>query len=249
MALLTRINPDATFARSVADSLARTGLPADGTIIYRGRNIVLSTDRPARLCYKSFSVPSAIKAYIYGAMRTPKALRAYDNALKLRGMGIDTPEPVAAVCVVEKARLRQSYYVCRMLEGWTDLRGAEKRSDFEELAKALARFMNTLHCAGVLMKDFSPGNILFLRDDNRQYRFALIDINRMEFGISDRRVLMSNFGTALDTAAGVAVLAREYAALQSDSAAAEQLANSIYARRQRALLRKKRIKNLFRHKK
>lgn len=249
MTRLKRINTQLPFAAAVADALESDGVPVHASVIYRGRNTVYAVDTPEALCCKEFGTPGAVKGFIYGMARIPKALRAFDNAVRLTEMGIETPEPVAALCRVAGGRLRQSYYVCRLLDGWTDLRGAEKRQDFSSLAKALAAFMNSLHRSGVFMKDFSPGNVLFRREENGSYRFALIDINRMSFDIVDRNILMSNFGTALDTAEGVAVLAREYAALQSDGDVVEKLANRVYARRQAALMRKKRIKNYFRHKK
>ena len=71
----------------------------------------------------------------------------------------------------------------------------------------------------------------------------------MEFGVGDRKRLMSNFGAVLDTADGLAVLAREYAALQSDPPAVEAEIREIYARRQARLWRKRRIKEFIRGKK
>lgn len=249
MKVLTDINNNVRGAAAIAARLADGGLDENDRVIYRGRNVVAVSDGPEPLCIKSFGVPGIIKGLIYGNIRKPKAIRAFENAKRLRVLGFDTPEPVAVVCELQSGRLCRSYYVCRCLEGWNDLRGAEKRPDFAALAGALAQYMNRLHTAGVFMKDFTQGNILFRPDGNGTYQFSLIDINRMEFGVCDRSRLMANFGAVLDTAEGLATLAREYAALQPDPEITEREAIEIYRRRQIRLWRKRRFKEFIRGKK
>lgn len=249
MKVLTVVNPAIPGAAALADRLTAQGLTASDRVIYRGRNIVALSDGPDRLCIKSYGRPGLIKGLIYGNMRTPKAKRAYDNAMRLLQLGFDTPEPAACICETSAGRLGRSFFVCRYLDGWSDLRGAEKRPDFAALARALAAYMNRLHAAGVFMKDFTQGNILFRPDGKGDYRFSLIDINRMEFGVTDRRRLMANFGAVLDTAEGLAVLAREYAALQPEREATEREAIEIYRQRQKKLWRKRHIKEFIRGKK
>ena len=111
--------------------------------------------------------------------------------------------------------------------------------------------MNRLHRAGVFMKDFTQGNILFRRDDSGAYRFMLVDINRMEFGVTDTKKLMSNFGAALDTRDGIVALAHAYAALQPESErdTVEALAVDTFDRRQTVLWRRRHIKEFLRGKK
>lgn len=50
------------------------------------------------------------------------------------------------------------------------------------LARDLATFTAHMHDKGILHKDYSPGNILWQRDDDGSCRFSLVDINRMHFG-------------------------------------------------------------------
>ncbi len=228
--------------------LAARGLPDNVRVIYRGRNIVAAT-ADERLCIKAFGVPGFIKGIIYGFFRTPKAVRAYRNALKLRELGINTPAPRGAVTVSECGILRQSYYVCDMLHGWHDLRGVEGRPDFDSIARALAAFMLRLHRLGVLMKDFTQGNVLF-RESGGGYEFALVDINRMKFGVSDRRILLGNFGAALDTEAGIRAVAEAYVAQAEPGEGVdgtEELID-IYRRRQAVLWRRRHIKERIRGK-
>lgn len=245
MRIITDINEKYPEVKALLYRLVEQGLTEDYPLIHRGRNRIGLTGGPDPLAVKAYKVRGAFKGYMYGLLRAPKARRAFRNARKLRSLGFDTPEPMGAVCVVDGGRLRESYYVCRYLEGWTFLRRAEERHDFPALARALAAYMDSLHRAGVLMKDFTQGNILFRTDGEGRYHFALVDINRMEFGVHDRRRLMSNFGAVLDTPEGVAVLAREYAALQSDPAAIEREANDIYRRHHIFLDRKHKLKKLL----
>lgn len=229
---------------ALLERLAADGLPSDAKIIYRGRNTVAEADG---LCVKAFAVPGVIKGLIYGIFRRPKAKRAYENALRLGSMDIYTPEPAGYILNKVGPLLRQSYYVCAMLEGYSELRGIEKRADFDALADALAAFMYSLHRKGVFFKDFTQGNILFKKEDDT-YRFALVDINRMEFGVSDHRRLYENFGSTLDTEAGQRALARRYAALAGDPSLADDLME-IYRRRQAKLWRKRRLKERLRGRK
>ncbi|MDE6197047.1 MAG: lipopolysaccharide kinase InaA family protein [Muribaculaceae bacterium] len=229
--------------------LATRGLPDDATVIYRGRNIVAAS-ADGEACIKAFRTPGFFKGLIYGFFRKPKAVRAYENAGRLRSLGINTPEPLGAVICRRAGLLRQSFYICRNLRGWSELRGIEKRPDFDRLAAALAAFMLGLHRRGVLMKDFSQGNILF-RADSKGFDFALVDINRMEFGVTDRRRLLDNFGAALDTEEGIRALAEEYVVQAHDDEDVPPVDEivDIFRQRQAFLWRKRRIKERIRGKK
>lgn len=79
----------------------------------------------------------------------------------------------------------------------------------------------------------------------------LVDINRMEFGVTDTKKLMSNFGAALDTREGIVALAAAYAALQpgEDKDALAAKAVKIYDDRQAILWRRRHIKEFIRGKK
>lgn len=229
--------------------LATEGIPAAAIVLYRGRNTVATL--PSRtVCIKSFRRPGFFKAVLYGFFRKPKAVRAYTNAEKLRSLGINTPEPYGAVVCRQAGLLRDSYYVCRQLNGWHHLRGIEKRPDFDALAEALAAFMLRLHRRGVLMKDFSQGNVLFQQTKNG-YEFALVDINRMEFSVTDRRRLLDNFGAALDTEEAMLTLAEKYVALAHDDedVPAPETLVGIFRNRQAFLRRKRRLKEYIKGKK
>lgn len=246
-----KLNPDlAAIAPELPDALAVDGLPADAKVFFRGRNIVAKT-ADGVLCIKQFRTPGVLKGAIYGFMRKPKALRAFENAVRLRQLGLPTPEPFACVLCRENGLLRESYYVCRYLPGWTELRSVQNRPDFKAIARGLAAFTLELHRKGVFVKDYSMGNVLFRPKPDGGYEFTLVDINRMLFDVNDRDILMLNFRGVLETADATAVLAREYASVaalhDADAFVAEALA--IFNRHQKKVERKKQIKKLLKRKK
>lgn len=195
---------------TLAHAIAQFGLPDCCEIIYRGRNVVarLSTEG---LILKAYKYPDFFKGLIYRWFRPPKSRRAYSNALRLREIGIPTPEPAFAIeCYRQTSGLGKSYYCCFDLKGWQELRGIEQRPDFDKLAKALAEFIFDIHCKSVLMKDMSPGNVLFNERPDGGYDFALVDINRMEFDVREWGRLLENFQCLLDTEDGTVAVARHY---------------------------------------
>lgn len=213
------INPaDAAALGSLVDDIARDGVPARAVEIYQGRNVVAAFDGPGgcRLNIKAFRRPNALNRLVYGSIRAGKARRAYDNALRLRSAGIDSPEPLAWVERRSCAGLllTDSYFLSRQLDGWSDIRRCPDMPDFDgPIAAGIAALMLRLHRAGIWMKDFTPGNVLWhRREDDGSYEFALVDINRMAFGVGSRRRLMSNFGRLFPDADAVDCVARHYAA-------------------------------------
>lgn len=165
----------------------------DCTPIFSGRNTIYRTEIGGiDLCVKAFHVPSPFNRVIYSTLRHGKARRSYDNALALLATGIDTAEPIAYVEERRRGLLRRSYYFCRYLEAEDIRLWQERFPDKDELLEALAHFTLKIHKKGIFFKDFSPGNILFTKTDGK-YHFSLIDINRMQFGVTSRRKLYRNF--------------------------------------------------------
>lgn len=231
--------------RRLAEQLAATGDVSSLEQIYNGRNRLYRTsDR--KLCVKEYRVPGFIKRFIYGFLRKSKAFRAFDNARELKELAIPTPTPVAAVECKNYGFLGRSYYIYEYADGWQELRDVEKRSDFPALSSALAEFIYKLHRNGVLMKDFSPGNVLW-RLNGSYFDFTLVDINRMEFDIEDRELLLSNFGAPLDTEEAVRQLGKQYALLCSTPSLENEIMD-IFHDRQKELWRKRHIKEFFKRK-
>lgn len=242
--------------RQIIDS----GVPSDAEKIYNGRrNKVYAITAPAtidfdRLNIKAYRIPPWINRIIYGRLRRGKARRAFDNASRLVDMEIRTARPVAFI--EERGILYgRSYFISEQLGSeWKVLRGAHEWPDFDVVARELACYLARLHRLQVWMKDFSPGNVLLRRSEDGKMDFALIDINRMEFGVIDRSKLMTNFQAIFDTpeatgkfagfyaeACGMSPGTPEYEAVVDD-------AFKSFENKHRQMAFKRRLKRLFSHK-
>lgn len=155
------------------------------------RNVVeasVTGDVPSVI--KRFRTPGAINAMVYGRLRPSKADRSFDNALRLRALGIATPEPMAVITRPDGVRFARSWYVCRRLDASsmkTHLPN-EKLPFLMELLQGdevLAEFLDTtarFFAEGVYPIDFNRGNFLLLHGDDGRYLFPMVDLNRMHFG-------------------------------------------------------------------
>lgn len=191
--------------------VASGALPADARIVYKGRNRVFAICRGGEwLCVKAFRKPSLLNSYVYTHLRESKAKRSFEFANRLLTMGICTPEPIAYAEVKRRGRLLESYYISRYVEA-ENMRQWEDKPDAEPLLRAFAAEMVKIHRCGVLHKDFSPGNVLYVGPADGSYRFMLIDLNRMEFGVNNRSKLMRNFRAINLEAEQTRRLARYYA--------------------------------------
>ena len=159
----------------------------EGEVLHTGRNTIKAFEvNGERLAVKRFCRPNLLRAVIYTFFRRSKARRSYEHAVRLRALGIDSPEPIAWSEYRRHGLLSDSYYISR-------------RSDYAPLSQttthfpaagtlpvleAFARFAVKLHEKGIEHRDFNHGNILWSRTATGTYRFQLIDINRMH--IEDR---------------------------------------------------------------
>ena len=244
MTASTAVSTSYADAPALAQQLAADGMPADAVLIYNGRRNKVAFTADGHYCIKAYRVPGMVKRVIYGNFRIPKARRAWLNAHTLIELGFDTPEPV---CMVEchcGPQIGRTYYVCLAYHGWNDLRKVEEHPDFERLVPQLAAFILALHRKGVLMKDLSQGNVLWRKDDDGAFKFALIDINRMEFDVYDSERQLINFGAVLDTEAGILTLAHHYAALRGDYSYVEK-AVAAFRDKQAAIARKRKLKKVI----
>ncbi|MDO4770364.1 lipopolysaccharide kinase InaA family protein [Porphyromonas sp.] len=157
----------------------------EGKTIYQERNEIktFSMEDGVTINVKRFTVPNIINKHVYAFFRKPKAVRAYKNALRLKTLGINTPEPIGYMVYRTLWSIRHSYLVTfqshltrTMYEfGYSNLDGRD------DIVRAFAHFTADLHDKGVYHKDFSPGNILFDKNEHGGYDFSLVDINRIKF--------------------------------------------------------------------
>lgn len=89
------VNPGMEHLRQFVRQLPEL-FPASGEVLHDGRNQIRAFDiEGERLVVKRYKRPSAFNAVMYSFFRKSKARRAYEHALRLRELEIDTPEPVA----------------------------------------------------------------------------------------------------------------------------------------------------------
>lgn len=164
-------------------------------MIHDGRNTVrLFEIDGQRLAVKRYGHISLLNRLLYGFLRKSKAERAYRHAIRLRQLGVGTPEEVAFLEVRRHCLLDACYFVARYsdykpLQPVTEL--DIQRPEVAAVLDALADFLFRMHNAGVLHKDLNIGNILYRGDRCSGYAFQVIDTNRMRFyrSLSMRRRL------------------------------------------------------------
>src|SRR5574344_16784 len=72
---------------------------SEGEIVYDARNRikVLTLCDGTRINVKRYHVPIFANRLAYKFLRKPKTIRAYENAMLLLSLGVDTPVPIAYI--------------------------------------------------------------------------------------------------------------------------------------------------------
>lgn len=138
-----------------------------------------------KLVLKKYRKPGLFNGLIYTFFRKTKARRAYEYAEILRAEGIDTPCPVAYFEKSTAGIFREGYFIAEYLD-MPDLQkpfysGGFSPEERTLVANDLAAFTLMLHEKGIVPLDYNMTNIMYAKE-GCHYRFALIDINRMQIG-------------------------------------------------------------------
>jgi len=186
-----------------------------GTSIYKGRNEIKVVDiEGLKINIKSFKVPHLINKIAYAWLRGSKAKHSFEYAMKLKDLGVNTPEAVACVEVLKNRLFDRSYYVSIHHEyDFTirDLIGFEFE-DKENILRQFAVFTSDkLHKNSVHHLDYSRGNILIKREGESNYSYSIVDINRMRFEKMDYQKGLKNFSQIWADEDELEIVAREYA--------------------------------------
>lgn len=177
------LSPRARGLRFFAESMpTRFGT---GDTLHRGRNTLEAFDTPeGKVVVKRYGKPNALNTLAYSYLRKGKARRAYEHAIRLRSLGIGTPEEIACIeCRNRFGIVRESYFVSRFTD-YTPLSfaaAAFPQPDAAFVLRAFARFTASLHTKGILHHDYNQSNILYRITPDGEIRFQLIDTNRMSF--------------------------------------------------------------------
>jgi len=167
-----------------------------GDTIYKLRNeIKVFSVGNLKLNVKSFKVPNLINRVVYLYFRGSKSARSYRYARKFISLGISTPSPVGHVECSENGLLTNSYYISLHQDYNYTLREALDFSDEQrkEILRQWIRFTyEKLHKNGIFHLDYSPGNTL-ITENNGDYQFSIVDLNRLTFGEINFEKGLSNF--------------------------------------------------------
>lgn len=199
----------------------------EGREIFRDRNVLRTLQVDGlTLCVKRYAplpLRSRLAVKIY---KTPKGKKAYFRPLELRERGFESPEPVAFVKYRKGLTKTTTYFVCLHSDYRFSLASLPELDETTrtEVTESFARYAARLHEDGFLHRDFSPGNILFDKVNDR-YRFALIDTNSVKTGkpVSIEKGC-ANFARLSGDDGFFVLLAHEYAAARkADPAQCERL--------------------------
>ncbi|MBQ8100184.1 MAG: hypothetical protein IJ169_02725 [Paludibacteraceae bacterium] len=158
-------------------------LVAAGRLIHSGRNrlYAFTTGDGTALCIKQYRVPNLLNRLVYRYLRPPKGLRAWRNSDALRRAGFLSPENVAYIQEDSPLGIGRNWYISRWQDGATIYRwGALPLRTLAPQLDALAHCAARMHEAGLLLTDFTPGNILLTTGG-----FCFVDTNRMHRGRID----------------------------------------------------------------
>jgi len=111
-----------------------------------------------------------------------KAFKAWRGGVALVERGIETPSPVAYLEKRKRLFLDQSFFLAERVSGVEEIRFLFRKlppSELRELLVPLSQHLSCCHKKGILHRDLSDGNILVKKDKSGEFRFYLIDTNRI----------------------------------------------------------------------
>lgn len=238
------VRPEYSFLNEYIEQLPKQ---FDGLseVLYHDRNIIKADEvRGHKLVIKSYGRVYLTNKIRYSFFYPSKAERAYSYGLKLLEKGFYTPQPVAYIECYEGGLLINSYFISEFTD-FIPLVSAIKSGD-DLLIKELARFTHSLHSQGIYHMDFSKGNILCKKEDG-QYKFALIDNNRMRFGKFGFSLRLKNFQRLGLTDVQLVTVAREYSRMENtdERKTIEELFQIVRKHEKKHVLKKRAKKFVF----
>ena len=220
------IHPDRLGLRPFVEGVKQQTV-GEGRIIYQSyhRNtIAVFNYEGTELNVKRYKIPILLNQIVYSLWRKSKARRAYEYAVRLTEQGVETASPVAYIESFRAGLLKTSYLItdqCPYTRNMYEF-GQGTEEGREDILRAFGRFTARMHQAGAYHADYSPGNILFDKVQG-EWRFCVVDINRMQFGRVSFDKGCRNFERLWGTQAMFSLMAEGYAeAMQYDFTACNE---------------------------
>lgn len=155
------------------------------------RNTVTRVNVEGRIfVIKKYKVPTFLNRIVYTWIRKSKARRSFEYADRLLTLGIETAPPVAYIEEKKDGLFNVGYFVSEYLP-YPVLPDGQNLSEEERsiLKRQFLEFTVQLHEKKIIHKDYNPNNVFYYKVGDC-YRFALVDINRMDFGKDSLRLWM-----------------------------------------------------------
>ena len=179
--------------------------------IHKARNEIKVINYESRdFVVKSFKIPHIINKFVYTFFKSSKAKKSYDFALKIDKF---TPKPIGYIEFYESFLINDSYFISEKFDYDFTIREPLLDINFpnkNEIFKAFAQFTFDLHENGIYHLDYSPGNIL-IKKENDKFIFKIVDINRMKFLNMDLEKRAKNFSKLWAKDEDLEFIAKEYA--------------------------------------
>ena len=189
----------------------------EGEAIYAGRNMVKRFDTAyGEWIVKRYKKPNLIQRLAYTFWRKSKAERAFLYARKLNSIGIDTPEGIGYAECRKNGLFHTGYFISTACNYPSLYPALVKNTEFDKhLASALASFLVSMHCKGVMHGDPNPANILYHTDEEGRFSFSVIDTNRSVFKTSlSRKECLDNLKRVTHRRDLLQYVVEEYATLR-----------------------------------
>ncbi|MGI0107707.1 lipopolysaccharide kinase InaA family protein [Salinimicrobium sp. WS361] len=202
-----------SYKKEIIDAL--NNFEKEGRKIGPGKRNILKAVviKKKELNIKAFKIPNVVNKIAYRFFRKSKAERSFIYASELLKRGINTPAPVAYAEETTSFSFLKSYYVSEHLEYDLTFRDIDlDKKGHEKILRAFTRFTFKLHEEGIEFLDHSPGNTLIQINED-DYKFYLVDLNRMNFKSLNFNERMKNFERLTPNKKQVEVMADEYAKL------------------------------------
>lgn len=187
--------------------------------IHKARNeLKVIEHKDIQTVVKAFKIPNILNQIVYAYFRDSKAKKSYENAVKLKQLNINTPNPIGYIEFYRNFLFKESFFISEKLDYLFTIREPLRNNnlkDREEIIKKFVAFTYNLHKNCVYHKDYSAGNILVLKNEKNEYDFSLVDINRMEFKPIDLELGLDNFAKLWLDESSLNIIAKEYAKLSN----------------------------------
>ena len=190
----TVVHPDYAYLEDFVRRLPQEDFPVDRVFCDRRNMVVATHDQGIPMVVKKYARPTVFNCFVYTFFRPTKAKRAYRYALRLARCGVETAAPIGYVHVYRWGIFHTGYFLCRFLP-YPTLASIKKidKTEKQKLSEDFISFTAFLHRHGLVPGDYNPGNILYHKDSDGKYRFALVDINRFHFEHSSMGRCMRSF--------------------------------------------------------